>query len=1508
MTSTPVCPNAEELRQFLLGHTAEPEVTRLEEHLQTCRHCLAALTSLPAGDALIEAVRAQKDTGIVADPAVVGQTIERLKQLTLLAQVNPAMLQDSGPPTDNSHPPAGPTLSLTTLGGEPAPPAGMDQAAGVAALHDLMNPPQAPGELGQLGPYRLLKVLGTGGMGVVFEAEDPHLGRVVAVKTLLAHRTVDPSARQRFLREARLAAAVRHENIVTIFQVGEDRDVPYLAMELLNGEALEARFERVGQLSVVEVVRIGTELARGLAAAHQQGLIHRDVKPANVWLEAETGRVKLLDFGLARALSREPQLTEEGAIVGTPAFMSPEQVSGQDVDHRADLFSLGCILYTLATGVQPFRGKEMVATLMAVASHQPRPPHERSPEVPASLSGLVMSLLAKEPAQRPANASAVVESLAAIAQELKEPGRTRKSSVRRWAAAALALLFVGVLVTAAVVLRIQTDRGEVTVQTDDPHIELVAQRNGTLVQIRDTKSGQTWQLDTKKYTLSMADRPDGLTIALPDDQPFTLRRRGEGVVTIRRDSKSRPPIPVVRKTTTLPLDSLRRQDIPLAALGWPGGGDPKQAPAELVAILGDGRLRLLGDIGFPDFSPDGKYLAVPSGADVALFDAVTGQYLRTLAISSKSAIPPYRVRFSPDSATLACADPDQLVRLLDVATGREIATLSGHRGPVYGLAFSPDGQTLASAGADGLVLVWDVAKKAPRHTLRNHTGEVVSVEFSPDGTRLASGARDATARIWDLAEGKQHRVLRVEHFINPLHICVAFSPDGKQLACGSESAVTLWDARTFQEASTLREPAAFVTFTRDSRALLTSHVWHDKGEVHQMKRLSAVSGEVLATLPLGSQGAFLWCRLSPDGKTLATRATGERVLRLYDAETGKPRFSDLGHTNMALDVAFSPNGQLLASSSSDSTVRLWDLATGKAKRTLTGHTGLVRGAAFSPDGKLLASGDEANLRLWEVVSGRQLWAFGDQKGPFERVAFSPDGKLLAAASQDGTVGLWDVSGRGQLRVFKEFKSWVISVTFSSDGKNLAAVSLDRTVVVWDVATGARVRTLQHLAPGMAVAFVPKGEELITSWDDGLIHKQSLSDGKLTQTLHGPSPGLQGLAVRSDGRLIAASGAGGTLQLWDLSATPPQQRVFYLFPHGHWVRSPAFSPDGRHLATANPDGTVYVFRLGPPGKTTLPGLPSPDPIVTDSKPFVGHQGGIAWVAYSRNGKWGFSTGWDGTARMWDLATGKEVHRLRHPKRVLRLAVTPDDRYLVTSCEDDLVRVWDLDTGKEARRLEGTNHGCWNMSLSPDGRLAITEEVGNGRTMLVSDVTTGKEVRRFQLGGQCAFTPDGKSLLSGRVYSLESAGPQTGTVAWSAARHTAWIRDVAVSPDGCYALTCSGSSGGAHPAGRDDDCSVRLWDVKTGRELWRRQESVYTRWSVAFTPDSRRAIAGSYDGTVRVYDVATGKEVACLVGPAPVHGVAVSPDGRSVLAGGWDGVLRQYRLPDAAAGPPTTKRRP
>jgi serine/threonine protein kinase len=417
-----ICPSDQELRAFQLGDLPEPSLNNVAEHLERCTAC--------------ESKAQQLDTEV--DPIL-------------------ALLRE---PSTKS-PAGGKTLALPAT--KPAVRLPDQRPAGATAAYPFLSPPGQPDEIGRLGNYRVLRLLGKGGMAFVFHAEDLSLGRPVALKVMKPDLGSDADGWQRFLREARIMASVKHDHLVTVYQAGQEGQVVYLAMELLGGESLAAWMERKGKADVTEVLRLGREIASGLAVIHGHGLIHRDIKPDNIWLEAPSGRVKILDFGLARFVKDDIQLTQTGTVMGTPAFMAPEQARGQAVDGRTDLFSLGCVLYALATGSKPFHADNTMAVLTALAVDNPRPVHEINPAIPPALSELVTQLLAKKPEDRPTSAELVRERLAQIEAN---PDRTFgaqtlvrvAASTQRWkifpgnywlkyGLAAVALVIVGFLLS-----------------------------------------------------------------------------------------------------------------------------------------------------------------------------------------------------------------------------------------------------------------------------------------------------------------------------------------------------------------------------------------------------------------------------------------------------------------------------------------------------------------------------------------------------------------------------------------------------------------------------------------------------------------------------------------------------------------------------------------------------------------------------------------------------------------------------------------------------------------------------------------------------------------------------------------------------------------------------------------------------------------------------------------------------------------------------------------------------
>ncbi len=284
----------------------------------------------------------------------------------------------------------------------------------------ILEPADDPNLLGRLGGYDILEIIGRGGMGVVLKAFDPELKRCVAIKVLAPYLAHSSLAKMRFIREARAAAAVVHPNVQAIHAVQSAGRLPFLVMPLVAGESLAQRLVAQGRLELKETLRIGIQAAAALTAAHEQGLVHRDVKPANILLEKGVERAVLTDFGLARAAD-DASMTRWGIIPGTPQYMSPEQARGEALDGRSDLFSLGCVLYEMATGVSPFRADSVIATVRRLVDDSPPAMASLNPELPPWFIGIVDRLLEKDPARRFSSAKEVTELLEGCLAHLQQP-------------------------------------------------------------------------------------------------------------------------------------------------------------------------------------------------------------------------------------------------------------------------------------------------------------------------------------------------------------------------------------------------------------------------------------------------------------------------------------------------------------------------------------------------------------------------------------------------------------------------------------------------------------------------------------------------------------------------------------------------------------------------------------------------------------------------------------------------------------------------------------------------------------------------------------------------------------------------------------------------------------------------------------------------------------------------------------------------------------------------------
>jgi serine/threonine protein kinase len=742
--------------------------------------------------------------------------------------------------------------------------------------YDFLSPPQSPDEIGRLGCYRILQLLGEGGMGMVFKAEDVNLQRPVALKVMKPEVACNPSSLQRFVREARAAAALKHDHIVTIYQVEHETTVPFLAMEFLQGEPLDRWLQR-HRPTFRQALKLAREIALGLQAAHERGLIHRDIKPANIWLEAPRGRVKILDFGLARATDGDSHLTQSGAILGTPAYMAPEQARSEKVDARSDLFSLGVVLYRLLTGEMPFRGDTLMAVLYAVTTHDPRPVHELNAAVPRVASDLITRLLAKRPEDRPQSAREVVAGIDALFTATAPPQRGDGAPPSQvptvpeeepWPA------------TAFPAEAVQTSRTATHQKAQTVKAEKAPPSTKRLRARPDRKA-------PSGRHLALVAGGAALGVALVAGLVLLLTRKGE-------EAPGKPQGPAATtNAATINAPALAKavppaQPNPVAGQAGP---KPPPPPPPVGGALGLYPLEHARTVTRVVFSPDGKWLA--SGSDdtrVKIWDVVTGKERATVPQHGMA----LGLAFSRDGKVLACwalaPRNRKVLKFWEVPTGQEVPLFALDKlpGPV---AFSPDGQTFATAGPNGTVLLYDLATKKEIATLASSkTDRIFCLAFDPDGKRLAAGRQQTALTVWDVAARKELFWVdekAAQAAVRGAH-CVAFTRDGTKVLLGAEAALSLHDASTGQR------------------------LWKFRRHLFYVNSISLnPDGKLIATA--GTIGDF--------SHAIITELATKKTIRELPAWRGYEKGG-----KGALALAFSPDGKLLVTAGPDHTLKVWETA------------------------------------------------------------------------------------------------------------------------------------------------------------------------------------------------------------------------------------------------------------------------------------------------------------------------------------------------------------------------------------------------------------------------------------------------------------------------------------------------------------------------------------------------------------------------------------------------------
>jgi WD40 repeat protein/serine/threonine protein kinase len=1076
--------------------------------------------------------------------------------------------------------------------------------------------PSAPGVLQQLGDFRILREIGKGGMGVVYEAEQISLGRHVAVKVLAKQMLLDARARSRFEREARAAARLHHTNIVPVFGVGEHEGLPYYVMQFIHGSGLDQVLEELKRLHENEgglgesppderqavagaasvalslwtgvfaaptdalprggdgtdrlsglpglsspsvtlpgqndasgqpgrkkptywqsVAQIGVQVAGALEYAHRQGILHRDVKPSNLLLDA-TGTVWVTDFGLAR-VDDQQNLTHTGDILGTLRYLPPEALEGRS-DACGDVYALGLTLYELLALRPAFDEKDRPRLINQVARAEPPRLRKVNQHVPRDLETIVHKAIDGDPVRRYQTAEDLRADLQRFLDD--EPIKARRLSGwerrRRWArrnrgvAAALSavVLLLVVIATGSVV-------AAVYFQWQGQKQRDLADDNKNLAEAERQATGE---LRRNLYFAEMN---------LAGQAADSLSGLGQVRLLLANWQHRRPDL-----------------------RGWEW--------YYLQGLCHRDRLTCLGanSINGVAWSPDGHRLALANTqGTVEVRDAATGRILRVLHGHTGSVA---AVAWAPGGRWLASAGWDRTIRVWDADSGKELGVLRGHRREVRSVAWSPDGRRLASAGDDQTIKVWDMAGPRPAaepRTLRGHTRTVAAVAWARDSRRLASASWDHSARVWDATTGVQ--LVQFNHV--SLVDSVAWSPDGRLLASGCwDQAIHIWGTHTWTEVQTLRGHLSRVfalAWAPDSRRLVsgsgdsTVKVWDTNG-----------AGRALATLR-GHTYEVLSVAWSPDGTRLAS-ASMDRTVKVWEPAGYLETFTLAGDGSPVRAAPWSPDGRRLALSGGDQ-VKVWDAgesrpagqAGGKAPRVLGKHLQLVWSLAWSPDGRRLASGSQ-DVKVWDMATGAVLFTVHGTDKTVRAVAWSPDGRRLAAGNEDGAVRIYDAAGKEVFTFRDHGSSGVCALAWSPDGARLASGSWDHVVRVWDAATGAEIFTLRgHENQVTAVAWSPDGKRLATASGDRTVKIWDAASGKETLTLRGHTNWVFSVAWSPDGLRLASGCEDGTIKVWD---TASGKETLNLRGHSGQVRSVSWNRDGRRLASGSTDGTVKVWDATP----------------------------------------------------------------------------------------------------------------------------------------------------------------------------------------------------------------------------------------------------------------------------------------------------------------------------------------
>ncbi|AKT37419.1 protein kinase domain-containing protein [Chondromyces crocatus] len=1083
-----------------------------------------------------------------------------------------------------------------------------------------------------------------GGLGRVMRAEDVRMGRMVALKELIDR---EQEAEDRFVREALLTSRLQHPSIVPVYEAGRwPTGAPFYAMKLVSGRSLaEVIKEPRGLDERLPLVTHVLAVAQAMAYAHAERIIHRDLKPANV-LVGDFGETVVIDWGLAKELSAAPgeasasaspsdaappeeqataALTVVGTVVGTPAYMPPEQAAGGAVDERADVYAIGAMLYHLLAGAPPYEGTAR-KVVSEVLQRPPPPLAGRTPGVPEDLLAIVGKAMARRPEAR-------YPSARELADDLGRFHAGQLVGAHRYSMRELALRFA------------RRHRGTLSVAAAALFVLLAGGTYG-LVRV----------MHARDHAAEEQARAEQALVLVEEARKAAVDRADQLLLVQARTALDRDPNESLTWLQSLSPGFTEWSAVRTLAADARGRG--------VARVLRGHRMYINSMV----FAPDGRTLYTASDdRTVRLWDLERGQH-RVLTTHSDEA---WGVRVSSSGRYVVTTSLDRQIRVHDLEQGT-VKALLGHTEAVVDAVFTPDEGALLSYGDDGTVRWWD-AKTGEGRTLCDDAELCVKAYFTRDrryGVSAGLGGktgpevvsrRGPGAVAWlDVGAGTVRRAPAAVSVHADIVRLLGILPidiqhDGQRIAAGGgDGIVRLWEPATgrVQELVGHDAPVARMLFASDGRRLASADV---DGTVRLWDLATGTS-----RVARGHEGLVTRLMFSPDGRWLAS-AGSDWTTRLWDLETDQRRtLSGARDTVFALD--FSPDSRALAAASFDGVVRLFRVDAGLSQ-VFGRHAAPALALEIDAQSRRVATGDaRGEVHVRALDTGEQRVFQGSAEHRVLRVAFTADGTYLVSSGDDGMVRVWDREGRARHQ-HRPGGSAHPLFALSPDGTRLAVAGA--AVHIVRLADGTS-RALQSVTSDVEwIAFSPDGRRLGTTHADGSVRLWD-PDGEEVRVLGGHDRWGTGLVFSPAGGLLATGGFDHLLRLWDLGGAPPRS----IETGGAWAAHLEFTRDGRLLFGLNGLANAQVWDVERGALT---------------QELRGHAGRVLSLHPAPDGRTAISTGEDGTVRVWDLVTSQSMVLRGHAGKVYDARVLPEGRGFVSVGEDGTVRLWPDDLPRDPEGL-------------------------------------------------------------------------------------------------------------------------------------------------------------------------------------------------------------------------------